>query len=217
MPDVNRPQVRHLEFLGNGSGRSVPLQRRAHDRVEVAGQRRRPGGHLALGVVALQQLFLEREERPVIGMMNELIVVERIHQRVGERHPDEPRGRQARAHRDAIREHDVDAQAIEDPAGVIRLMGAHGRRFVAVEQQFPRGDHVGRRRSLTNRIRLRLQVVDRQRVELIVRPLAGARWPHRMRVMVDGPDAGDLLSDLRVHGGRHLPGRRARDGDGHRD
>ena len=47
-----------------------------------------------------------------------------------------------------------------------------------------------------DRVRLRLHVVHRQRVELAV----AGRGQHGMSVVVDRLDAGDLGGELRVHG-----------------
>ena len=130
--------------------------------------------------------------------MNQGLVVQWIHERIGERNPDEARRRQPGTHGDAIREHRFDAHLVEHPRGVIRRVGAKGRRPVAIIEFFSRIDDQPGFRPLADRIRLRLEIVHRQRVILVIGLFPLRRRANGVGMVIDRLDPGDFLGELRI-------------------
>jgi hypothetical protein len=151
-----------------------------------------------LGVITFEEFFFQWEKGFLIRVMNHRLIVERIHQRIGERHPLKARRRQAGTHGHAIANHRFDADAIENPGGVIGAMRAHRRGFVAAEKLLRGLGDLRRMGPLPDRIRLCFEIVDGQRIVFVVGFFAGRGGTNRVSVIVDCFDRGDLLGNLRI-------------------
>ncbi len=120
--------------------------------------------------------------------MKHRIVRQRIHERVGVRHPQKAVGRKARAHGHAIRKHHSDAELIQNLDRVATFDDAPG------VGQFWCG------RTNTNGVGLRFEIVDRQRVVIPIGRFTSCRGAHRMSMIVDGRNALNFLQKLGIRG-----------------
>ncbi len=170
--------------------------------LQILIERGRLRGDTRFGVVAFEQLFFEREEGLLIRIVNDGIVGQRIHQRVGERDPQESWGSKAGADRYSIGEHGLDIQLIEHLRGVIALsVFFHRGSLVAMKHFAMRGEQIGRAGTKADLVGLRFEIFDGQRVILVVGVFARIGGPNGMRVVVDRLDGGDFAGELRVDSG----------------
>ena len=85
--DVERAQIDHLEFEGDGAALLLALEGRADHFGEVVVERRRPRSYAAAGIIPPEQAFLQGEKRLLVGVVDQGGIRQRVHERVGERHP----------------------------------------------------------------------------------------------------------------------------------
>ena len=125
--EVERSQVRRLEFDRHRARLPLALERRCDYCAEVAVQRGRQLRDVKVVEISAEQLVLERIQLHAFGRDGRFgSRRQRQHQRIGERNPGKTRWRQARSHRDAIREHRFGADAIEHPGGKVIALFTDG-------------------------------------------------------------------------------------------
>ena len=78
IPDIERPQIRHLEFFAERAALFVPLHRGEHHPVHVLIERHGPRGNTGVFVVTIQKFRFQREERLAVGVDLQYIRWKRI-------------------------------------------------------------------------------------------------------------------------------------------
>jgi hypothetical protein len=176
----------------------VALKRRADDFVEIFVERSGPGSDAGLGVVALEEILFEREESFLIGVVDDGIGGQRVHQRVGERNPQKSGGGKPGAERDTIGEHGLDVELIENLDRVVAAVFLHRGGLVAMKDVAMRVEDFGRGGTRADSVRLRLEGFDGKSVVLVIGSFALKRGADGMRVIVDRLDFRDLCGELRI-------------------
>lgn len=188
--------------------------------MHVAVERRRQSRQAQVSQVALEQPRRLRVEDASVRRACRLAArIERKHERVDERYPAEARTFQARPHRDAVREHDVDSGLVQCPLRevwpTLSDRARHGaRERLTVQAVARRARHPVQRllRAMPDWIREHepmrdaegRNAIQRQSVELAVGGRTRAHGTHRVRVRVDGTDGPDVRAERGIDG--HLGG-----------
>ncbi len=113
--------------------------------------------------------------------------------------------------RHSIGEHRFYIQLVEHAHRVIPAIGARGFGFIAAKHCTMRFDQVRRSGANADRIGLRFERFDRKSIVFVVGLFAAERRANRMGVIIDGLDACDPGSKLRIDATAFRCGRTRRD------
>ena len=170
--------------------------------------------HAEVAQVSAQQPRLEWIQDPRVGSAHRFAAsVERQHERIGEGDPAESRRCEPSSHRNAVGEHHVDVQLIEDPdwklvaplppqlrARLVKCVRFR-RATVTVTDAVERSLRVaicGTTRTQSKRHLERREGVQWKRVIVGIGLRTGVHGQHRMRMRVDRPERVDVGQQILI-------------------